>query len=240
MSSTIKDLFYVVVVLFCLKYGLDYIKENKVEIKQTISSVVPDSKSSEQVTVVRKTRDNNDVSENTTETSEESQYNGSGVVVYVHGLGDYSSSDLLSAKQAIENFYGVRAIISSSQNTDGSMYEGSTGVLLAYKILQLGSNYEYNSNHYHMYFTSEPLCQNGNTSDLISGHAFVNGHTSVISTGEMVSNAHYSIESVQHTVNHELAHNFGLDHCNDQGCLMKSHGLDTKTLCSNCRNKLKL
>jgi predicted Zn-dependent protease len=88
-----------------------------------------------------------------------------------------------------------------------------------------------------MYVTDEPLC-NENSNDLISGHARINCDGSVISTKEMRNNNHYNNNSLVHTAVHELGHNFGLSHCNNQSCIMKSHGLDTKEFCDECKSKI--
>jgi len=177
-------------------------------------------------------------SETTNETNQETTVKDySGRVIYIHGLGNYSPSDLQVIKQGIEEFYGFKCVISNDISTNGELYDNNTGNLMAYRVLMMGNNY---GSKYDMYVTDEPLCVNDENSGLISGHARLNSNTSVVSTVQMKNNNHYSSLSLVHSATHELAHNLGLDHCDNQNCLMKSHGLDTKELCENCKNKIKL
>lgn len=154
-------------------------------------------------------------------------------VINIHGFGKYTQSDLYTIKEGVENFYGIRCVISESVESDDFYYDNNTNVLLAYKVLTLSVG----KSNMNMYVTDEPLCDE-NSNDLISGHARINCDGSVISTKEMRNNNHYNNTSLVHTAVHELGHNFGLSHCNNQSCIMKSHGLDTKEFCNECKLKI--
>lgn len=154
-------------------------------------------------------------------------------VVYIHGFGDYSSSDLSIVKNAVESFYGLPCVIGESVSASDYYRVGS--YVMAYRVLIMGN--EDRSNR-HVYVTSEPLCMSDENTSLISGHARLNTTACVVSTYQMTMNGRDIPSALGHTVTHEMAHNFGLEHCDNQNCLMKSHGLDTHELCDNCKRKL--
>ena len=154
-------------------------------------------------------------------------------VVYIHGFGDYNASDLVIVKNSIESFYGLPCVIAESVSASDEYYTGS--YLMAYRVLMMGNEDRVNRN---VYVTSEPLCVSDDNTSLISGHARLLTKACVVSTYQMTMNGRDIPSALKHTVTHEMAHNFGLEHCDNQNCLMKSHGLDTHELCDNCKRKL--
>lgn len=156
-------------------------------------------------------------------------------VVYIHGFGDYNTSDLITVKNSIESFYGLTCVISDPVSSPSSGYYYTGSYVMAYRVLMMGNEDRVNRN---VYVTSEPLCMNDENTSLISGHARLNTTACVVSTYQMTMNGRDIPSALRHTINHELAHNFGLEHCDNQNCLMKSHGLDTHELCDNCKRKL--
>ena len=106
---------------------------------------------------------------------------------------------------------------------------------MAYRVLMLGNE---DSRNRHIYVTSEPLCVSDDNTSLISGHARLHTTACVVSSYQMRMNGRDIPNALAHTVTHEMGHNFGLDHCDDQSCLMKSHGLDTRQFCDNCKRKI--
>jgi hypothetical protein len=166
------------------------------------------------------------------ETSSESTPVKSGVV-YVHGLGNYNQSELSIVKESIESFYGLPCVIGDDVSTNSELYFGDN--LMAYRVLMLGNE---DSRNRHIYVTSEPLCVSDDNTSLISGHARLHTTACVVSSYQMRMNGRDIPNALAHTVTHEMGHNFGLDHCDDQSCLMKSHGLDTRQFCDNCKRKI--
>ncbi len=154
-------------------------------------------------------------------------------VVYVHGLGNYNQSELSIVKESIESFYGLPCVIGNDVSTNGDLYFGDN--LMAYRVLMLGNE---DSRNRHIYVTSEPLCVSDDNTSLISGHARLHTTACVVSSYQMRMNGRDIPNALAHTVTHEMGHNFGLDHCDDQSCLMKSHGLDTRQFCDNCKRKI--
>lgn len=154
-------------------------------------------------------------------------------VVYIHGFGDYSATDLITVKNSVESFYGLPCVIAESISAGDYYHVGS--YVMAYRVLMMGN--EDRSNR-HVYVTSEPLCVSDENTSLISGHARLNTTACVVSTYQSIMNGRDVQSALKHTVTHEMAHNFGLEHCDNQNCLMKSHGLDTHELCDNCKRKL--
>jgi predicted Zn-dependent protease len=168
------------------------------------------------------------------ETSTESTPTKSGVV-YVHGLGNYNQSELSIVKESIESFYGLPCVVSNDVSATSNLYVGDN--LMAYRVLMMGND---DTRNRHIYVTSEPLCVSDDNTSLISGHARLHTTSCVVSSYQMRMNGRDIPSSLSHTVTHEMAHNFGLEHCSNQSCLMKSHGLDTHELCNSCKSKLNL
>jgi len=175
----------------------------------------------------------NDVDVSETKTEVKSVTNG---VVYIHGFGEYSQSDLITVKNSIKSFYGLDCVIGNEFSNPSNFYYVGENVM-AYRVLTISNHDQVNR---HVYVTSEPLCVSDEQTSLISGHARLNTPTCVVSTHQMRMNGRDIPSALSHTVKHEMAHNFGLEHCNNQSCLMKSHGLDTHELCNSCKSKLNL
>lgn len=154
--------------------------------------------------------------------------------VYVHGLGDFTQSDLEVVRRGVEEFYGMKTVIGSNYTPNRDLFNGQ--YFMAHNFLMSDIS---NGSGYHIYVTNYPMCVSNESVSLISGRARHYQKNSVISTYQMTQNGHYSNNSLIHTATHEIAHNFGLDHCDNDNCLMKSHGLDTRELCNNCKMQLK-
>jgi hypothetical protein len=164
-----------------------------------------------------------------TEVSSEQPKTG---VVYIHGLGDYNQSDLITAKNAVESFYGLPCVIGSPVNVSGDYYTGS--YIIGSRIAGYNA---YNENR-HVYITNEPICDSPDDLSLTSGVARNGTKSCFVSTYQMKQNGRDIPSSVSHTVKHEMGHNFGLGHCDNQSCLMKTYGLDTHEFCDECKRKI--
>jgi len=232
--SALKDIVYIGLMVLAIGGTNEYLEKYDYSYDKVMASIGSEAERLDKVYGYDKNYVKND-EEVTTEVKQPSSTEvSSDQVIYIHGFGDYTQSDLYTIKEGVENFYGIRCVISGSENSSDFYYEKNTDVLIAYKVLSLSVG----KSNMHMYVTDEPLC-NENPNDLISGHARINCDGSVISTKEMRNNNHYNSTSLVHTAVHELGHNFGLSHCNNQSCIMKSHGLDTKEFCDECKSKIK-
>lgn len=237
MISIIKDLIYLAVIVFVINFCVGYYKESKV------SFDVPDVQNVDLPVVddeLSKNYDENNYENTQTESYSEnsSASNESDYVIYLHGIGDYSQSDILTVKNSLEKFYPVKCVISESLETTYDLYLPGTNSLNAIQVLLLGSDYPYLTHKYHMFVTNEPIALKTNVDNLISGHAFLNGTYSLVSTYEMTQVGTYSIESMFHVSTHEFAHNLGLDHCDNSECLMVPMGLRNQNFCESCQNKI--
>ncbi len=154
--------------------------------------------------------------------------------LHIHGFGEFNNEDLISIKEGIEKFYKLDCIISETVKSDDFYYAKNTAILLATKVLSLSVN----KTDMHMYVTDEPLC-NEDVNNLISGHARLHCDGSVVSSKEMTNNNHYSSKNIIGTAKHELAHNFGLQHCVKTNCLMNANGVGKNEFCVDCTSKIK-
>ena len=155
-------------------------------------------------------------------------------IVYVHGLGQYNQQDLVSIKNGVEDFYGFEVVIGEPYTNLSSYYFVDGEYLHALRVLELSENVSGR----HIYVTDYPLYDNANNQELVSGWGRFYHNSCVVSSYQMILYGNYSSEKMVTTANHELGHNFGLEHCDDQTCLMKAIGLDTKEFCNNCKRKL--
>ena len=232
--SALKDIVYIGLMVFVIGGTNEYLEKYDYSYDKVMASIGSEAERLDKVYGYDKNYSKEDVVEVTPDVEQPSSTEvTSDQVIYIHGFGNYTQSDLYTIKEGVENFYGIRCVISESVESDEFYYENNTNVLLAYKVLTLSVG----KSNMHMYVTDEPLCTE-DPNDLISGHARINCDGSVISTKEMRNNNHYNNNSLVHTAVHELGHNFGLSHCNNQSCIMKSHGLDTKEFCNECKSKI--
>lgn len=175
-------------------------------------------------------------SDNTeSEVNAEPETKNSKNVVYVHGLGDYNQEDLEIISQGIEDFYGFEVEIGNPHSNPSSRYFINGEYVNAFEVLKLE---EQDGDGRHVYVTNHPLCANEIKTELISGYAMYYHEASVVSTYQLKQNGNYRISNLQNVANHELGHNFGLNHCDDEDCLMKVNGTNRKEFCNNCKRKL--
>lgn len=156
-------------------------------------------------------------------------------VVYVHGFGDYNLQDLEIVCEGIENFWGFEAKVGREHSNPSSNYFNSDGYVVGFDVLDL---VDYDGDGRHVYVTNHPICASNSKPELISGYARYYHKGAIVSTYQMTMNGNYNVNSLQSTANHEIGHNLDLEHCEDQNCMMKSHGLDSKEFCNNCKRKL--
>lgn len=145
-------------------------------------------------------------------------------VVYICGLGNISSSKLNQSKQIIEDFYGIPCVVGDNVDIESSYYSGNTGMLDVNTLLtSLGGDRKV------VYLVDEKL-YDPDMGQEVKGLTILYGNTSLVSTGTLRS-----------TLIHEFAHTLGVDHCENNGCVMNvGDGNYTEQLCSKCSNDLKI
>jgi predicted Zn-dependent protease len=232
-NSFIKDVAYIVLIAIGVGVIDKHLEKYDYDVKAAMYDVASDYDKNHPISNTKPSDGVSTTDKVVRETPSVEEYESS-KVIYIHGLGSYNAEDLKTVKQGIEDFYGIKCVISTSKSTNSELYDNGNR-LMAYRVLNMGNG---GGNVYDMYVTDESLCVSDEKPSLISGHARLNAHCSVVSTREMKNNGHYSSTSLIHTATHELGHNFGLGHCDNQSCLMKSHGLDTKHFCDDCRRKI--
>jgi predicted Zn-dependent protease len=204
-------------------YGIYLPDESVEEVLEEVKSTHSDKKNDEPV------RENNEFVEEVSHTKNEFSHN----TIYLHGFGDYNESDLETIRKGVENFWGLKCSVSKPLYSPSDFYfleDGKT--LIGDNVLTIGGE-----NGYHMYVTNYPLTGKSKYRT-ISGYAGTNKKTAVVTTHQVIERGTYSARRMINISNHELGHNFGLNHCDNQNCLMKSEGLDANDLCDNCKLKL--
>jgi archaemetzincin len=153
-------------------------------------------------------------------------------IIYVHGFGEYNYQDLISIKNGVEDFYGFEVIIGEPYTniTDDYFIDGSEN-LNPIRVLEDSENI----GGHHIYVTNHPLYIDGR---LISGWGRYYHNSCVVSSYQLIKYRMYNDERMMNVANHELGHNFGLSHCENQSCLMKFKVVDNKDFCDNCKRML--
>ena len=151
--------------------------------------------------------------------------------IYIHGFGDYNEDDLQVIREGVEKFWGRTSVISEPFHSPSDFYFLEDGETLnGNNVLTLG---EKNGLGYHIYVTN--LALTGKSVDrTISGYAGTNKKTAVVTTHQVIERGTYSPQKMINIANHELGHNFGLNHCPNDFCLMKETGLQSIGFCEQC------
>lgn len=163
-------------------------------------------------------------------------------IVYIQPLGDVNVKNLNNTKRALENFYNYRCVIKDEVSLSKDLLAASGTRYEASKILD-----KFKSSENIIIITEKDIAHR--KSDKfpewgIFGLGYRPGTTCVISTyrfkGKNIS------ERLKKVSIHEVGHNLGLGHCNNQKCLMHDGKGGVKQIdqervwfCNNCKNKLK-
>lgn len=145
-------------------------------------------------------------------------------VVYISGLGDFDQSDLETTSKAITEVYGLKCEIISPISTSDILYNKKG------KLDAEVCNRQLNPLNKTVYVTNEYVMSGG----IIVCGASTNSGNFVIVSDNFNNN-------VRTTVLHEMAHTFGLGHCDNQ-CIL-GHiklGEPNGKFCNDCKTKLKL
>jgi predicted Zn-dependent protease len=144
-------------------------------------------------------------------------------VIYISGLGDFNQSDLEFASKEVTKVFGINCEIIDPVKTTSELYSDNTRKLDKEKcasVLRPSNKTIYITNEY---FDDEN----------ISGISMKNGKLVVVSN---------TCNHLKKTIFHELGHTFGMDHCDDNKCIMGTRNIMTCNgeFCNNCKTKLKI
>jgi len=148
--------------------------------------------------------------------------------LYVVGDNTVSNSQLLKTKQIIESYFGLTVKISERVTLDDDLF--NDGYLMAEKTLS-----RFDDENDKIIITNLQ-CKDSDNDPLegISEGRF--GNIALIA----FSSTFNSSRLYEETVIHELAHNFGIQHCENPNCLMFWMGshLGKHDMCDDCRKNL--
>jgi len=221
--------FKLAVLVFVLGAGLNYLEETRLQKSNQLRQIVLEAPSVKEIKHKKKRKYPKPQEKN--EPVDTFRRNE----IYIHGLGDYNEDDLQVIREGVEKFWGRTAMISEPFHSPSDFYFLEDGETLnGNNVLTLG---EKNGLGYHIYVTNHPLT--GNSEDrTVSGYAGTNKKTSVVTTHQVIEFGKYSEQKMINITNHELGHNFGLNHCDNQNCFMISKNIGNNDLCDNCKLKL--
>jgi hypothetical protein len=144
-------------------------------------------------------------------------------VIYISGLGDFNQSDLEVASKEVTKVFGIKCEIIDPVKTTSELYITNTNRLDENKCMT-----SLNPKNKTVYVTNESLSDKNR-----SGAAKKNGKFIIISN---------TSNNVGKTVLHELGHTLGMDHCDNNKCVMATRNRMTCNgkFCNDCKLKLKL
>jgi len=167
-------------------------------------------------------------------------------IVYIQPLGDVSPEYLQIVKNSVESFYGFNCVIKEKMSLTSDLLASSKTRYEASKILS-----KFNTKENLLILTEKDIaCKKDNYPEWgILGLGYRPGTTCVVSTFRMKRKVSKSviIDRLKKVAIHEIGHNLGLDHCNnDIHCLMNDakgtiRQVDKEKLwlCSRCLKLIK-
>ena len=163
-----------------------------------------------------------DLSESSVESSTPEEKSAN---VYIKGLNSYDAASLETIKETIEKFGFICKI-------DNPIQTSYKGILCSEIQNELGNDSYFDFDDHEsitIYVTNNDLVdQNISVAGLCYGNSIY------------ISNTTY----VNQTITHELLHSFGLEHCENSGCIMSinnrdrwNNQTDMPIFCDDCKSK---
>ena len=149
-----------------------------------------------------------------------------GDTIHIQGLGDFNEQSLINAKQIVQNTYNVPVVIDKPIKISDEYYV-ETEVIDADKFMKY-----YDSDVNTIYITNE------------RGYS-IKSESPILGKGKILSNivlvTTYNQKTLNYVLIHEISHNIGLTHCENENCIMykkyNKNNLKLK-LCNECRKSL--
>ena len=171
-------------------------------------------------------------------------------IVILQPLHSFSTEILTYLKDTIEKFYPVNIAIADTKNFPANFYYKPRNRYRADSTIKWLKQIKPDSARTIVGITNEDVSVNkGANKDYgVMGLGYKPGKACVVSTYRLrktaASQKHFQ-QRLFKVVVHEMGHNFGLDHCPDETCIMvDAEGqmkLDQeKDLCSSCKQKLQI
>ena len=174
-----------------------------------------------------------------------------GCILAIQPLGEVDSIIINRAQEGIQNLYNAQVVILPATEMPKEAYYKPGKRYRAEKILAyLDSVGDFNKYSLVLGLTRKDISTTkGEYCDWgIFGLGYMPGRVCVVSTyrlGRKKVSKEIFYERLVKVINHELGHNFGLDHCPRKGCLMEDakgtiRTVDNETgdLCSHCKAKV--
>jgi archaemetzincin len=174
------------------------------------------------------------------------------MIIAIQPLGTVDSAIVGHIAEGITSLYDVNVVVLPGMEMPGQAYYKPGKRYRAEKILAyLDSAGDFEQYTIIVGITKKDISTTkGKYYDWgIFGLGYMPGRVSVVSTyrlGRKKVTARKFYERLIKVVNHELGHNFGLDHCPNQGCLMedakgtiKTVDNETGELCDECKVKVR-
>lgn len=169
------------------------------------------------------------------------------IVINIQPLGKVSNEYIAQVKKSVKTFYGYECKILTSKKITNNMLSKVTKRIDANKALRTN---ETNGNL--LYITEKDIChfKDKNRPEYgVFGLGLISGKTCIVSTFRLKRGVttKKTLERLEKVALHEIGHNLGLNHCeNDKRCMMSAAKGTIKQVdygnvwfCGKCKEQLK-
>jgi predicted Zn-dependent protease len=148
-----------------------------------------------------------------------------GDTIYIQGVGNYSNSVLINAKQIVEETYGVPAKIIEPIQLTSDYYVNNS--IDCHKCI-----YDFDDNKNKILLTNE-VCLTSKDNIYVNGLGEMNGNILIVNEKNYIG--------LKRVIIHEIGHNSGLHHCENKNCVMsidRNDEIHTMYFCDECKKSL--